>query len=178
MKQNVFRVISKFQLENTESVEEAISFFIDNFFERIKRITLKKAFDLNSSVLPIKEKILKAKKDSALSLIQSFNELAQETEEEWENVVLAWNKFSDNDLREKLKKQLTILKSKYNNETYDLAKIATGHGLSLKNLQVTYELTESENVDLDSLIVRLDKITMMNYDKLSKLLIENKKATI
>jgi len=178
MKQNIFRVISKFQLENAETADEAISLFIANFFEKIKRITLKKAFVFNSSILPIKEKILKAKKDSALSLIHSFNNLVQETEEEWESLVLSWNKFSDNALREKLKKRLASLKNKYNNETYNLAKISIEHINSLKNLQVTYDLTKSEEEEINILIERLDKLTMMNYDELSKLLLENKKITI
>ena len=170
MKENVFRIISKFQLSTKDNPEKAIDCFLDNLLKDLKKINLIKLTKVASNVLPAKAKILSVRVSEADHIIDHFNDIVERTNEDWEYLLNQWNSPRSFDMSTLLAKKVSVLEKEYDLELYHLSIKATAAIANLQYVDLNYGLKSLEKKKVTEKVTKLRKITLLNFNALKKYL--------
>ena len=159
MKVNVKKVIAKFKIQTSLTINEAISSVFKNLLRDIKHLTYSKHIRV-SQVIPFKPILITVKIEETERLIDEYNEALLEFFENYKDIWEDWQTKEDKKL---VSLEAKKLESDFNKYLDDLRLLIENLIKDLNLLRTKHKLTISESNKINKFIKKLTMLSRINY---------------
>jgi len=120
--------------------------------------------------LPLKKNILEVRSYEAKKIIREYNELATETNEDREEIILKWYKPHSLNFHKKLTEKMLRIRNAFDQNISKLKETIEDSIKNIRFISLNYQITDLEKINLKKYIDKLESIKKINFDVLLKYL--------